>query len=206
MIGIWFAVLALVVIGCNKPQPKGQRVSLAKGNISFVLVDTTLVKGKPILYPPDNAPDGSYGEAACFYHSLDSTTMVSVYVTAVPGSKYYPALPWRVYANEKQAKYVVMAKNQNLAIIESYIADSTSRAIEIDYQLPNRAELGRRGQASYAISLTFRGRYRYIECQFLTPDNAQNRKVLTDIRNSITVNQDYLAAIAKRYPEMEYQD
>lgn len=195
----------LIVGGCNKPQPVGQRVSIAKGNVSFVLPDTTLIEGKPTLYPADTY-NGSYGEAACFYHSPDSTTMLSIYVTAMPASKYYPPSPWRVYANEKQARYVVNAKNNNLAVIERYIADSTTHAIELDYHLPKRVEYGRRGQASYAISLTFHGHYRRVECHFLAPDNVQNRQILAAIRNSLTVNPAYLSAVAKRYPEREYQD
>ncbi|GAB3725774.1 hypothetical protein GCM10027594_07320 [Hymenobacter agri] len=132
--------------------------------------------------------------------------MVSVYVTAMPGSKYYPALPWRVYADEKQARHVINAKNQNLAVIERYIADSTTHAIELDYHLPKRVEYGRRGQACYAISLTFHGRYRRVECHFLAPDNAKSRQLLAAIRSSLIVNPAYLSAVAKRYPEREYQD
>ena len=200
------AVLAFVVIGCSNPQPMGRRVSLAKDNVSFALPDTTLIRGEPIIYPPDSAPDGSYGESAAFYHSKDSTTMISVYVTAMPESRYYPSLPWRVYANEKQARYVVNAKNQNLAVIENYIADSTTHAIELDYHLPKRTEYGRRGQASYAISLTFYGRFRRVECHFLAPENSLSRQMLAAIRNSVIVNPVYLSAVAKRYPEREYQD
>ena len=200
-------VASLLIIGsCNKPQPIRKRVSIAKGNVSFILSDTTLVQGKPIIYPPDSAPDGSYGESAAFYHSPDSTTMISVYVTAIPGNKYYPALPWRVHANEKQARYVVNAKNQNLAVIERYIADSTTHAIELDYHLPKRVEYGRRGQASYAISLTFHGHYRRVDCHFLAPDNSKSRQMLAVIRNSFIVNPAYLSSVAKRYSEREYLD
>ena len=205
MIRICFAVLVLVIIDCNKPQPIGRRVSIAKGNVSIVLSDTTLIKRKPTLYPADTY-DGSYGEAACFYHSPDSTTMLSVYVTAMPASKYYPPLPWRVYANEKQDKYVLMKMNQEMAVIERYVADSSSHAVEIDYHLPKRPQVGRRGVPSYAISLIIHGHYRRIKCHFLSPDDAQSRQMLAAIRNSLIVNPAYLSAVAKRYPEMEYQD
>ncbi|MDQ2792950.1 MAG: hypothetical protein M3Y12_02940 [Bacteroidota bacterium] len=198
-------ILLIALIGCNKPQPTGRQVSLAKGNVLFVLPDTTLVKGNPILYPADTK-DGSYGEVACLYHSPDSTTMISVYVTAMPASKYFPALPWRVYADEKQDKYVLMKMNQEVAVIERYVSDSISHAVEIDYRLPKRSESGHQGVPIHAISLTIHGRFRRVKCNFSAADNAQNRQMLADIRNSIIVNPAYLAAIAKRYPEREYQD
>jgi hypothetical protein len=201
----------MLLAGCSSEdvhldkQLAGKRVFVAKGNISFTLPDTTLIKGKSILWPSDTR-DGSYGEAACFYHSLDSTTMLSVYVTAMPASIYYPALPWRVYADEKQAKYVLAQMTQHMALIEHFVADSSTRTVEIDYHLPKRPEVGRRGVPSYAISLTFHGRYRRIKCHFLAPDNTHSRQMLAAIRNSLMVNPNYLAATAKRYPEMEYQD
>jgi hypothetical protein len=111
-------------------------------------------------------------------------------------------LSWRAYANEKQARYVVKVKNQNLAVIERYIADSTTHGIEVDYHLPKRVKCGRRGQARYTISLTFHGRFRSVECHFLAPDNTQSRQMLAGIR----VNPAYLSAVAKRYPKSQYLD
>jgi hypothetical protein len=190
----------------------GKRIYIARGNVSFVLPDSTLtkgptlIKGLPLLWPPDSAPDGSYGEAGVFYHNADTTITIHIYVTAMPGNKYYPEPPWRVYANEKRNKSDVMARNMGLAVIERYTADIASRTIESNYHLPKRAGVGRKGQASYQTCLIVYGRFRTIKCQFSAPDNKRSRQELLSIRSSLTVNPAYLSAIAKPYPQREYQD
>jgi hypothetical protein len=204
-----------ILTSCTSEAPNnivGKRVYIAKGNVSFILPDSTLtkgsalIKGLPLLWPPDSAPDGSYGEAGVFYHNEDTTTTIHIYVTAMPGNKYYSEVPWRVYANEKQNKSDVMAKTMGLAVIERYTTDSTSHTIEINYHLPKQAGVGRKVQASYQTSLTVFGRFRTIECHFSAPDNTMSRQELSAIRSSLVVNPAYISAVAKSYPQRQYQD
>lgn len=201
---ILFALqLCLLSYGC-KPKPAGKRVSLSKENISLILPDSSLTYSKPILWPVDYQL-GSYGEASAFYQNHDSTVIVSIYVTAYP-SLEQRKLQWRMLANEKLRRETVLAKNLNLAVIEQFAADSSTRTITIDYHIPRQPKKGRLGQASYEKDLTFYGPQRTIHFWFFGPDDSAYRQAIATACASVRVNPTYLQASVKPYPEREYQD
>jgi hypothetical protein len=195
-------LLLLLTVACARPKPVGKRVHLAKGNISFALPDSSLVYSKHILWPADFQL-GSYGEAGAFYHNLDSSKIVSVYVTAHPNPDQR-TLPWRIIAEEKRRREDLLAKNRGLATIESFTADSTARTIAIGYHILKRPEKGWRGQASYEKTFTFYGPQRTIEFWFFALDNALNRQAIAATCATVRVNPTYLQAGAKPYPAKEY--
>lgn len=202
-----FASLALqlCLFACSsKPEIIGKRVSLAKGNVSFILPDSSLTYSKPILWPADFSL-GEYGETGGFYHNRDSSVIVSAYVTAYPNSEQRK-VPWRILADEKRQREDLFAKNRNLAVIEQFAADSSAHTISIDYHIPERSEKGWRGQASYEKDFTFYGPQRTVHFWFFAPDNAVNRQAVAAACASVRVNPIYLQASPKPYPSREYQD
>jgi hypothetical protein len=200
----YFLLILLLTAGCSHPQPVGKRVTLAKGNISFILLDSSLVYSKPVLWPGDYKLS-DYGEAGGFYHNQDSSVIVSIYVKAYPDTAHR-ALLWRVLANEKRQREDFLAKNRGFAIIENFAADSSTRTVRIDYHTVKRSEKGWRGQASYERSFTFYGPQRTINFWFFGPDNAPNRQAIAAACASVHVNPTYLQAGAKPYPAGEYRD
>jgi hypothetical protein len=201
----YFLVLTLLAISCSKPKPVGKRVSLAAGNISFILTDTSLTYSKPILWGPDYAPNGDYGEVGAYYFSADSTTRISVYVHAIP-TGVLAAAPWHIFTNAEQHVRDLIAKNRGLATVEHVSIDSLTHTVEIDYHTPKRKEIGWRGQASCNKYLVAYGAYRRIDLYFSAPDTEANRTALASTRNSLLINPMYLAAVAKPYPHRGYRD
>jgi len=197
-------LLALFMIACSQPKPSGKRVYLAKGNIAFMLPNDSLIYSKPILWPGDYKLN-DYGEAGGFYHNRDSSTIVSVYAEAYPNPAQR-AVSWRTLANEEHHRAALLAKSKNLAVIESFAADSFAHTVTIGYHMPQRSEPGRRGQASYEKTFTFYGLQRTIKFWFFAPDNAANREAIAAASASVRVNPTYLQAGAKPYPAKEYQD
>jgi hypothetical protein len=197
-------LLVLFAVACSQPKPVEKRVYLAKRNISFVLPDSSLVYSKHILWPADFQL-GSYGEAGAFYHNIDSSTIVSVYVTAHPNPEQR-TLPWRIIADEKRQREELLAKHRGLATIEKFAADSSARTVTIDYHMLKRPEKGWRGQASYEKTFTFYGPQRTIEFWFFAPNNIVNRQAIATACASVRVNPTYLQAGVKPYPAREYRD
>lgn len=197
-------LLALFAVACSQPKSVGKRVFLARGNISFALPDTSLVYSRLILWPGDFKLS-DYGEAGGFYHNQDSSAIVSVYAKAYPNPEQR-TVSWKTLADEKRQRKELLAKNRDLAVIESYATDSSTRTITIDYRMPKRPEKGWRGQASYEKTLTFYGPQRTVEFWFLAPDNAVNRQAIAVACASVHVNPTYLCASVKPYPSKEYQD
>ncbi|RYH52464.1 MAG: hypothetical protein EON54_14615 [Alcaligenaceae bacterium] len=159
--------LVLFAVACSQPEPVGKRVYLAKGNISFVLPDSSLIYGKPTLWPGDYKLS-DYGEAGSFYHNQDSSTIASVYIKAYP-DLVQQAAPWRMIADEKRQREELLTKNRGLITIERFTADSSSRTVTVDYRVPKRPGKGRRWQASYEKTLSFYGPHRTIKFWFFAP-------------------------------------
>lgn len=197
-------LLLLLAVACSQPKPVEKRVYLAKENISFVLPDSSLIHSKAILWPSDYELS-DYGEAGCFYHSQDSSTIVSVYVEAYPAPAQQAA-PWRIIADEKRQRDELLAKNRGLVTIERFTADSSSHTVTVDYRVPKRPGKGRRWQASYEKTLSFYGPHRTVKFWFFAPDNAANRQAIAAACATIRVNPTYLQADAKPYPSKAYRD
>ena len=193
-----------VLTSCSQPKPTGKRMFLAKGNISFILPDSSLTYSKPILWAADYNM-GSYGEAGGFYHNQDSSVIVSVYIKAYPNPEQR-TLQWRVLADEKRHREDLAAKSRGLTVIERFAADSTNRTVTIDYHMPKRLEQGWRGQASYEREVTFYGPQRTINFWFFAPNNGLNRQAIAVACASVHVNPTYLWADIKPYPAKEYRD
>ncbi len=194
-----------ILNSCSPPKPVEKRVALAKGNISFVSPDSSLAYSKPILYGPDYASNGDYGEAGAYYFSPDSTTRVSVYVRVIP-TGMLAAAPWHVFANTEQQTKDLVAKNRGLAVIEHTAIDSLMHTIDIDYRTLKHREVGWRGQASCNKYFVAYGAYRRIDFYFTAPDTEANRRALALTRASLQINPAYLAARAQPYPKRQYQD
>ena len=186
----------------ERAELKVKLVTMAKGNISFLLPDTSLTYSKQRGWGPC-CSSCSYDEMRGFFHNHDTSVMVSLHVTAFPDAQQR-VLPWYVIANEKQQRYVISAKNRGMAVIEHYAADSSSRTIDIEYHLPKRPGPSRRGQANYARDLTFYGLQRTIHFCFFGPDNEAVRKAMVTTKNSVRIERVYLQASIKPYPESQY--
>lgn len=204
MLRYWLFVTAEFLTACSHPQATGSRVYLAKGNISLILPDSSLIYSKLFLWGADYHL-GSYGEAGAFYHNADSSVRISVYVKAFP-DPLQSTVPWHIIADEKRQRQELSARNWGLATIEAYRADSVSRTIEMDYHLAKQQEKGWRGQVSYSKSFTIYGPNRTIDIQLTGPDNALIRQQFAALQASVHVNASYLRAAAKLYPEREYQE
>jgi len=196
--------LILLAVACSQPKPVGKRVHLVKGNISFVLPDSSLRYSNPILWAADYNM-GSYGEAGGFYCNQDSSIIVSVYVKVYPNPLQRTA-QWKMLADEKHRLEELAAKSRGLAVIEHFASDSSARTVTIDYHMPKRPEKGWRGQASYEKTFTFYGPQRTIEFWFFAPNNTLNRQAITTACASVHVSPTYLQAGAKPYPAREYRD
>ena len=182
----------------------GKRVFAAKGNISFVLPDSALVYSKLSRWGPC-CSSCDYGETNDLYHNADSSVMVTVYVKAYP-DRLQRTLPWRAIADEKRRRYELSAKSMGMAVIEHYATDSIARTIDIEYTLPKRPELGRRGQASYERDLTFYGPQRTVRFWFFGPDKTAIRLAFAKANASVRVDPAYLQEAIKPYSESQYLD
>ena len=189
---------------CSLHGPVGKRVTLAKGNVSLILPDSSLSYSKLKRWGPC-CSSCSYGETSAFFHNADSSVIVSVYVTAFPDT-LQRTLSWHAISNEKRQRSELLAKNMGLAIIEHYTADSVAQTIDIEYHLPKRPELGRRGQASYERSLAFYGPQRTVRFWFFGPDKEAIRQAVSIARTSVRIAPTYLQASIKSYPESQYLD
>jgi hypothetical protein len=194
----------LFAVACSQPKPAGKRVYLAKGNISFVLPDSTLIYSKPILWPADYKM-GSYGEAGALYYSADSSVRISVYVKVYP-DPFQRTASWRAISNERSQPQLLSAKNRYLAIIENYKEDSLSRTIEFEYRLNKRQQKNWREQGGYNKILTIYGPQRTVEFCFSGPYNPVSCQSIATTCASLRVNPTYLQAGAKPYPLRAYQD
>ena len=125
------SLFALMIVGCTKPPPVGKRVSVAKGNVSFILPDSALLYSKLKPWGPC-CSSCSYTETNAFFHNPDSSVITSVSVTAFPDI-LQRTLPWHAIDNEKQQRSDLLAKSMGLAVIEHYAADSATRTIDIEY-------------------------------------------------------------------------
>lgn len=188
----------------TKSAVSGKRVTVARGNISFVLPDSSLIYGKLILWSAD-FNGGEYGEAGAFYHNRDSTTSISVYVKAYPIT-FQGRLPWRIIADEQEARQMLLAKNHGLAIIEDFKADSLTRTTVISYLLVNQQERGWRGQLRYNKSITIYGRHRIISFWLFGPDSPITRQRFAAAQASIRVAPAYLQGTVAAYQSKAFQD
>ena len=198
----FFCFILFGLVCCSSPKQTGKRVSLARGNVSFILPDSLLIYNKSLLWPGDYALS-DYGEDGAFYHNSDSTVTVLVYVKAYPDT-LQGRQSWRVIADEKRQRQEFSIKNHGLAVIEKYTADSLSRTVEIDYHIPKRQENNLQSQAKYEKNFTIYGRHRTIEFWFFGPDTPASRERFAFSQASVRVNPIYLQAIAK--PHSEYKD
>lgn len=187
-----FALCISISYGCSHPTSvvRGKRFSLAKGNIAFVLPDSSLTYSKPLLWGADYN-GGEYGETGAFYYNQDSTTIISVYVKACPNA-FRGRTPWRIIANEQEARRTVLAKNYGLAVIESYQVDSLTRTIAISYRLANKLAPNRQGRPSYNKRIHVYGHHRDIGFWLSGPDNPTTRQQFVTIQASIRVTPAFL--------------
>ncbi len=202
LIAIGWLLPPLFFAACSHHGPVGKRVFVAKGSISFVLPDSSLTYSKLSRWGPC-CSSCSYDETNGFFHSRDSSIMVSVSVTAFPNS-LQRTLRWQLIADEKQQRYVVSAKNRGLAVIECFKADSATRAVELEYRLSKSPEPGRYGQAKYAKSLVYYGPQRTLKLLFSGPDNAAFRQAVANSRRSVRIDSAYLQSAIQPYPQSQY--
>ena len=199
MIRICCAVLALVIIGCNKSQPMeqqvymGRRVYIVESNVSLILPDSTLKHEKSRIWGSDCKGCG-YDLFHDFYFNQDSSIRVSIrgYTNSVPSPPRQ--LPWRIDVNQEKRILTGHYAGSKLNSKATTTSDSVKQTVEAN------AHIIWRSRRFYAASMRKYGPQRVVKLDILIPDEAGIIQAAAMTRASLYIKASYLNGPAKPYP------
>lgn len=183
-IGKSIVSLSVLLLGaCSLDTPAGERVFVAKSNVSFVWDAGTLkqegIKGLMI----GNCTDGQkasaeYGEV-CF--TADSSCIIT---TLVETNSTILRSNWSL--DSQAAIDDIRIRNPKGATIEKVVADTSNKIVEMDSRITQG------GKQYFMKSIAIYGRQCRLNFWFSVPDDTQMRVATIAARKSIFIKSEFL--------------